>query len=317
MAAPSPLIVFAGTPEFAAIHLQALLMQSIPIHTVYTQPDKPAGRGRQLQMSPVKKLALEHGLSIRQPLSLKNEDELSFLRALKPDLFIVVAYGLILPEAVLNTPRVGCINVHASILPRWRGAAPIQRAILAGDHESGVCIMRMDIGLDTGGVFAKAICPIYATDTSQDLHDRLAALGSTALIHCLPDILNNRLPAVQQDDKHITYASKITKQDASIQWQQSAVEIERTLRAFNPWPVAFSVLDDITIRIWSGVAITSASSSAKPGTIVNVSAAGLDVATGAGLLRLHHLQLPGKKTLPLQAILNAKQHLFLPGKKFK
>lgn len=310
----TPRIIFAGTPEFAAIHLQALLDENIPIHSVYTQPDKPAGRGQHLQSSPVKQVAKHSGIPVHQPVSLKSIEETQFLKNLHPDLMIVVAYGLILPPDILAIPQKGAINVHASLLPRWRGAAPIQRAILAGDEKTGISIMQMEAGLDTGPVFIKVVCPLLANDTNLQLHQKLALLGSKTLINCLPQILAGSLKAEAQDAAQATYAHKIIKQEAKINWQQSAVEIERRIRAFNPWPIAFTSIDNQVIRIWQATVVKTGSPPFQPGTLVTVSTQGIDVVTGDGIIRLLQLQREGGKPLFIKDILNAKNHSFKLGK---
>ena len=305
-------IIFAGTPEFAASHLQSLIDSEHHILAVYTQPDRPAGRGRKLTAGPVKQLALQHGLDVCQPVSLKDKSEQQQLAALDADLMIVVAYGLILPTAVLEAPRLGCINVHASLLPRWRGAAPIQRAILAGDSETGVTIMQMDKGLDTGDMLLVEKTPIHADDTAQSLHDRLADIGAKTLLTALDLLSKNQLKPEKQDDSLATYAEKIKKQEARIDWRQSAEHIHRLVCAFNPWPVAETSVDDKTVRIWQS-GVLPGSQSAEPGAIVNESRSGIDVATGDGLLRIATLQLPGGKPLAAAEFLNAHS---LAGKKF-
>lgn len=305
-------IIFAGTPEFAATHLQALLTSRHKIIAVYTQPDRPAGRGRKLTPSPVKQLALEHQIPVYQPATLKNEDEQHQLTDLNADLMIVVAYGLILPPAVIQAPKLGCINVHASVLPRWRGAAPIQRAILSGDTETGVTIMQMDEGLDTGDMLLVSKTPIHDDDTSQTLHDRLADIGSNALLEALDLLGAGKLEAKQQDNSLATYADKIKKQEALINWQQSAALIHRQVCAFNPWPVAETVLDGNKLRIWYS-SVLEGSSDLEPGTVINESKAGIDVATAEGVLRITKLQLPGGKPLAVSEFLNAHS---LNGKKF-
>ena len=305
-------IIFAGTPEFAATHLRSLIDSEHHVIAVYTQPDRPAGRGRKLTAGPVKQLALQHDLKVCQPVSLKDKLEQQLLAELNADLMIVVAYGLILPPAILETPRLGCINVHASLLPRWRGAAPIQRAILAGDRETGITIMQMDKGLDTGDMLLVEKTPIHPDDTAQTLHDRLAKIGAQTLLNALDLLSKGKLKPEKQDDDLATYADKIKKQEARINWQQSAEHIHQLVCAFNPWPVAETVVDNKTIRIWQSSVLTGSYDS-EPGTVVSESRSGIDVATGGGLLRITTLQLPGGKPLIADQFLNAHS---LDGKKF-
>jgi methionyl-tRNA formyltransferase len=301
-------VLFAGTPDFAAASLAALLDSDHDVLAVYTQPDRPAGRGRKLTASPVKALALSHDLPVLQPLSLKDEAAQQALAAWQADVLIVVAYGLILPEVVLAAPRLGCINVHASLLPRWRGAAPIQRAILAADKQTGVTIMQMDKGLDTGGMLHIARCDINDTDTAENLHDRLAALGSEALLDTLALIAEGKAEAQPQDDALANYAQKLQKAEAQIDWQQSAEQLSRAVRAFNPWPVSFSRYDNKNLRIWLAHVLPSseaAASAVMPGHVLAESRDGIDVATGQGVLRVTQLQMPGGKALSAEQFLNA------------
>ncbi len=297
-------IVFAGTPEFAAVHLRALLDAGRDVQAVFTQPDRRAGRGRKPHPSPVKTLALEYGLDILQPASLKNESALRGLAEFKPGLLIVVAYGLILPRAALDLPRLGCINVHASLLPRWRGAAPIQRAILAGDPETGISIMRMDEGLDTGPVFRSARCPIGKRDNAQVLHDRLAALGAGTLLETLMELEKAMPEPVPQDDNQATYAAKLEKSEARLLWSQPANGLERHIRAFNPWPVAFTTLGGDNLRIWEAEA-SPTNVSAPCGRIVGAGRGSIDAVTGDGILRILKLQLPGRRPITAADYLNA------------
>ncbi|WP_281647336.1 methionyl-tRNA formyltransferase [Parendozoicomonas sp. Alg238-R29] len=312
-------IVFAGTPEFAAIHLQSVLDSEHEVIAVYTQPDRPAGRGRKLTPSPVKELALKHDLPVYQPKSLRNEEAQQELSALNADLMIVVAYGLILPKVVLETPVHGCINVHGSILPRWRGAAPIQRAVASGDQESGVTIMQMDEGLDTGDMLLKVTCPINPTDTSQDLYDRLAELGGPALIETLSMISTGTLQPEKQNDDLATYARKMSKGEGQVDWNRSAAELDCQIRGFNPWPVAWMLQDaeqqDKRTRIWEASPLEE-SSNATPGTIIRADKKGIDVACGEGVLRLKKLQLPGSKAMNVLDLLNSRKEMFAPGTLF-
>ncbi|MBX2859244.1 MAG: methionyl-tRNA formyltransferase [Cellvibrionaceae bacterium] len=308
-------IVFAGTPAFSAIHLQALLDSAHSVVAVYTQPDRPAGRGKKLSISPVKQLALDAKLPLEQPLSLKAPPQQATLRSYAPDLMVVVAYGLLLPEPVLALPRHGCINVHASILPRWRGAAPIERAIEAGDRDSGITIMQMDAGLDTGDMLYKLHCPIHASDTAAQLHDRLAELGPQALLQCLQAIENQRLEPEPQNHELSTYAKKLQKQDGEIDWQLPAAVLNNKIRAFNPFPICYSHLEQQRVRLVTAETI-AIEASPSPGEIIAADKSGLVVATGNGGLKITQLQLPGKKALPFCDVLNGFSHLFAPGKHF-
>lgn len=297
-------IVFAGTPEFAAVTLRNLLESPHKVLAVYTQPDRPAGRGRKLSASPVKVVALAHGIPVHQPSSLKDPEQQRVLAALQADVLVVVAYGLILPQAVLDAPRLGCLNIHASLLPRWRGAAPIQRAVLAGDTETGITIMQMDAGLDTGAMLTVARCSINADDTSQSLHDSLARLGARALLDILEQLANGGIRGQIQDSTQACYAAKITKQEARIDWTRPAAELGRQVRAFNPWPVAFTEMEIEPLRIWNAQAIPDGGN-AEPGTVVSADKQGIDVATSAGYLRLLQVQLPGGKPVSAADFLHA------------
>ncbi|MDE1225068.1 methionyl-tRNA formyltransferase [Vibrio aestuarianus] len=305
-------IVFAGTPDFAARHLAALLSSEHEVIAVYTQPDRPAGRGKKLTASPVKQIAVEHNIEVYQPENFKSDQAKQQLAELNADLMVVVAYGLLLPQAVLDTPRLGCINVHGSILPRWRGAAPIQRSIWAGDSETGVTIMQMDIGLDTGDMLKIATLPIEATDTSASMYGKLAELGPQALVDCIADIASDKAIATKQDDALANYAKKLSKEEAKIDWSMDATFIERCVRAFNPWPMSHFDVAENTIKVWQS-RVEAQTSKQPVGTIVKADKSGIYVATGNGLLVLEQLQVPGKKALPVQDILNARASWFEVG----
>ncbi len=299
-------IVFAGTPDFSVAPLKALLAGEHRVVAVYSQPDRPAGRGRKLQAGPVKQTAVENDIPVLQPKSLKGEAEQAELAALKPDLMVVVAYGLLLPQAVLDIPRLGCINIHASLLPRWRGAAPIQRSILAGDDKTGVTIMQMEAGLDTGPMLHILDCPIDAGETGGSLHDKLAPLGAEALMQCLPAIADGSIEAETQDDTLACYAHKLSKEEAELDWNKSAEELERQVRAFTPWPVAQSQYQGGKLRVWNAVAVDG---QGKAGTVIAADKQGMDVACGQGVLRITQLQLPGKRAMAVADFLNAHDPL--------
>lgn len=302
-------IIFAGTPEFAVPSLRMLLSGDMTakhsICAVYTQPDRPAGRGRKMQPSPVKTLALEAGIPVFQPDSLKDPKEIYRLAELAPDLMIVVAYGMILPQAVLDIPKHGCINVHGSLLPRWRGAAPIQRALMAGDKTTGVTIMRIVHKLDAGDMLHKEEYQISERDTSEDLYGILADLGANGLKTVIRQLESGALQAVKQDEQAVTYAEKLSKTEAELDWSQSAEQLDLKIRGLNPWPVAQTLFEDQILRIWRAEPLKS-ERKAEPGTLFCTNKT-LDVATGDGMLRLHEVQLPGGKRLPIQAFLNAHQ----------
>ena len=308
-------IVFAGTPEFAATSLEALIGSEHEVVAVYTQPDRPAGRGKKLTASPVKELAVRSGINVCQPLSLKSDEERQQLAQLNADIMVVAAYGLLLPESILNTPRLGCINVHASLLPRWRGAAPIHRSLIAGDTETGITIMQMDKGLDTGDMLLKKTCPITPEDSSSSLHDRLAEIGATALIEALRQIQTGSITAEPQDNSLACYASKLLKAEGEIRWALSAEKLDRQIRGLNPWPVTYSQLNGERIRIWQGH-VCEGQTDQRPGTIISADNDGLCVATGNGIIAITSLQLPGKKQLFIADLLNARQDLFRPGNRF-
>ncbi|MCO7058983.1 methionyl-tRNA formyltransferase [Pseudomonas juntendi] len=304
-------IVFAGTPEFAAEHLKALLDSPYEIVAVYTQPDRPAGRGQKLMPSAVKALAVARGIPVLQPQALRNAEAQAELAALQPDLMVVVAYGLILPQAVLDIPRLGCINSHASLLPRWRGAAPIQRAVEAGDTESGVTVMRMEAGLDTGPMLLKVTTPISAEDTGGSLHDRLAQMGPPAVVQAIAGLADGSLQGEVQNDALATYAHKLNKDEARLDWCRPAVELERLIRAFNPWPVCHSTLDGESVKV---LAANVAAGKGEPGEILSASKDGLVVACGDQALSLTRLQLPGGKALSFSDLFNSRREKFAAGK---
>ncbi|EPL9572286.1 methionyl-tRNA formyltransferase [Providencia rettgeri] len=304
-------IIFAGTPDFAAKHLAALLGTQHQIVGVLTRHDKPAGRGKKLTPSPVKILAQEHDIPVFQPVSLRDAENQQWLKDRNADLMIVVAYGLILPQVVLDIPRLGCLNVHGSLLPRWRGAAPIQRSIWAGDAETGVTIMQMDAGLDTGDMLYKAVCPITADDTSATLYEKLAITGPKALIHTVDMLSAGQCAPEKQDDALANYAEKLSKEEARIDWQQDATHIERCIRAFNPWPMSYFMVQEQLIKVWQAEVIED-SQSKQPGTIIRADKNGICIATGNGILNITQLQPPGKKAMSAQDILNSRRDWFTP-----
>jgi methionyl-tRNA formyltransferase len=307
-AASSLKLGFAGTPDFAVPALQRLAAGH-RIAAVFTQPDRPSGRGRELHMSPVKRRALELGLTVHQPATFKTAEALETLREAQVDALIVVAYGLILPASALRLPRWGCFNIHASLLPRWRGAAPIQRALLAGDSITGVTIMRMEAGLDTGPMLASSRVSIEARDTAKTLHDRLAPMGAQLMAETLDALRSGHAREAAQPADGVTYAGKIDKAEAQIQWQRSAEEISRQVRAFNPWPMAETRFNSEQLRIWAAEALDSPAlqGTAGPGSVLTAAPEGIDVVCGSGILRILNLQLAGRKPLPAAEFLRGQR----------
>ena len=308
-------IIFAGTPDFAATHLQALLNSEHNVIAVYTQPDKPAGRGKKLQASPVKQLAEAHHIPVYQPKSLRKEEAQAELQALNADVMVVVAYGLILPEAVLKAPKYGCLNVHGSLLPRWRGAAPIQRSIWAGDTETGVTIMQMDIGLDTGDMLHKVTTPILATETSASLYAKLAELAPPALLEVLNDLTSGQFKPEKQQDEQANYAEKLTKEEAKLDWNLTACQLERNIRAFNPAPMAYLTLmvNEVEERIKVYQAEVLPHQEKAVGTVLAVDKNGIQIATQQGVLNITQLQPAGKKPMSVQDFLNGRGDWFKVG----
>jgi methionyl-tRNA formyltransferase len=304
-------ILFAGTPDFSVVALEALLQTGrVPV-AVLSQPDRPSGRGRSLTASPVKQRAQTAGIPVHQPATLRTADAYDLITDFQADLMVVVAYGLILPQTILDLPVQGCWNIHASLLPRWRGAAPIQRAIEAGDDETGVCIMQMEAGLDTGPVLHRDRTPITATDTAGSLHDRLAVLGAKALTDALDRLERGTLPAaVAQAETGVCYANKLKKPEAQLDWSLSATILERKVRAYNPWPVAWVELGGERVRVWKAAVVeqggAESARSIVAGTIVRADKGGIDIATAAGFLRLLEVQRPGKRRMPVADYLNAR-----------
>lgn len=306
-------IIFAGTPEFALPALQALLNSQHKVCAIYSQPDRPAGRGQKITASPVKQFALVHNLPVYQPQNL--QDSIKQLQDFNADVFINVAYGMILPTALLTMHKFGGINIHPSLLPRWRGAAPIQRAIMAGEQTTGVTVMQMEAKLDAGGIYKQLAVPIATTDTAATLSLKAATLGAKLLLEVLADLTNDTASVSPQDENKATYAKKIIKEEGNVIWQNSAQSIAWMIRAFNPWPVAYTEIAEKTIRIWQADHYM-ATTQAAPGTIVQVNDNSIDVATGHGILRLLTIQLPGKKPQLLAEILHAYRHIFAVGKIF-
>ncbi|OVZ77805.1 methionyl-tRNA formyltransferase [Yersinia kristensenii] len=305
-------IIFAGTPDFAARHLGALLSSQHQIVGVFTQPDRPAGRGNKLTPSPVKVLAEQHNIPVFQPKSLRPEENQHLVADLNADIMVVVAYGLILPASVLVMPRLGCINVHGSLLPRWRGAAPIQRSLWAGDAKTGVTIMQMDVGLDTGDMLHKIECNIQPEDTSATLYDKLAQLGPQGLLVTLQQLAEGRAQPEIQDEAQVTYAEKLSKEEAKLDWSLSAVQLERCIRAFNPWPVSYFVVDEQPIKVWQAQVFATVDNVA-PGTIIQADKHGIQIATADGVLNITQLQPAGKKAMSAADLLNSRREWFTPG----
>ena len=311
-------VIFAGTPAFAAAHLKQLIKSSHEVVAVYTQPDRPAGRGKRLTPSPVKQIALDHGLPVLQPPTLRNDGSASSLAAFGADVMVVVAYGLLLPKAILEAPRLGCINVHASLLPRWRGAAPIHRAIEAGDVTTGVTIMAMDEGLDTGPMLSKATIDISEEYTTESLTQALQILGGNALITTLDDLESSLKGATKQPDDGVTYAHKIRKVEAAINWDLSAAEISRKVRALSPAPGCFGIYKKERIKIWEARAESTPSNTGNlPGTLLALTKNGLKVACGDGDLVITRIQLPNKKPMSLPDIMNGHKDRLVVGDRFE
>jgi len=298
-------IAFAGTPNFALPALRALLNSQHRVSGILTQPDRPAGRGRELRASPVKLLAVERGLPVAQPVTLKTAEGRAVLAEWAPDLLVVVAYGLILPPAVLALPRLGCLNIHGSLLPRWRGAAPIQRALLAGDVETGISIMQLDEGLDTGPVLLERRCAIGSLDTAGELHDALAQLGAVAMLEAIEGLAAGSLVARAQPAVGVSYAPKIEKAEARIDWSAPAVQLDRMIRAFNPVPVAETLMAGESLRLWRARVADPTARAGEPGTLLGVAADGLRVACGAGVLAVSELQRAGKRPVSAHDFANA------------
>ncbi|KGT86232.1 methionyl-tRNA formyltransferase [Erwinia typographi] len=304
-------IIFAGTPDFAARHLDALLSSGHNVVGVFTQPDRPAGRGNKLTASPVKQLAEQHHLPVFQPKSLRPEENQQMVAGLHADVMVVVAYGLLLPAPVLAMPRLGCINVHGSLLPKWRGAAPIQRSLWAGDSETGVTIMQMDVGLDTGDMLHKLSCPIEPEDSSATLYNKLAALGPTGMLTTLSQLADGSARPEVQDEALVSYAAKLSKEEAKLDWGLSAAQLERCIRAFNPWPVSYFTVDDQPVKVWKASVLPHVDR--QPGEIVLADKNGIQVATAEGVLNIAELQPAGKKPMKAQDLLNSRREWFTPG----
>lgn len=309
-------IIFAGTPDFASIHLQALLDAGIKPIAVYTQPDRPAGRGHKLCPSPVKALALEHGIDVYTPLNFKDENDIKTFEDLNADLCIVVAYGILLPQRIIDAPKCGCINVHGSILPKYRGAAPIQRSLLDGDQETGVSIMKLGLKLDAGDVFKIATLKIDDTDTSGTLFDRLATLGAKTLIEVLPSILDGTAVATPQDESLVTYAKKISKDESPINFNQDSKIVDRTIRGLSPWPVATTTLNDVKYKVFMSKVSDVDNEGRTPGCIVSIDKEGINVACSTGCVKLITIQAPGKGQVKASDLARSRKEEFSVGTQF-
>lgn len=309
-------IIFAGTPHFALPSLQALLQSHHQLVAIFTKPDSPSGRGLKLTPTPIKQFVLEHcpQIPVLTPINLKEKAAIHQLASLQADLMVVIAYGLILPAEVLALFKYGCLNIHASLLPRWRGAAPIQRALLAGDTQTGVTIMQIDRGLDTGDILNTKPYIITASDTSKEVHAQLSTLGAQALIETLEQLELHQLKAIKQDETFATYAAKLAKEEAHIKWHNSAYQIDRQIRAFNPWPIAHTHLHDQLLKIWQASVMTSSMpAGAMPGLIIGINEKGIDVATGEGVIRLQILQIAGGKPMTASTFSQSRSKLIIPG----
>ncbi len=302
-------IIYAGTPEFSVPALKALIDSPHDVVAVYTQPDRPSGRGQKIHFGAVKQTAVDTGIQVEQPLTLKDKETQNTLANYNADIMVVAAYSLMLPQAVLDTPRYGCLNIHGSLLPRWRGAAPIHRAIQAGDKETGITIMQMAAGLDTGDMLFKIPCPITAQDTGQSIHDQLANDGAIALIKVIEQLTEDKLAPEAQDDRLSTYAHKVEKAEAEIDWTQSAIQIDRNIRAFNPWPVAFTLFNGKPLRLFMSKVENDKHSDEAIGTVIDEKPEGISVVTGDGILSFSRLQLPGKKAMDVRDFLNGRSLL--------
>ncbi len=307
-------VIFAGTPAFAAQHLNALLSSRHQVVGVFTQPDRPSGRKQQLTSSPVKVVAEQNHVAVFQPENLHSAESTKIITRLQPDIIIVVAYGLILPKTILTLPRFGCINVHGSLLPRWRGAAPIQRALWAGDKKTGITIMQMDAGLDTGDMLYNVSCSIAPDETSATLYNKLAQLGPEALLNTLDLIAQGKVRADPQNEELVTYAEKLNKKEAQLNWNLSAIQLERCIRAFNPWPGSYFILANQYIKVWQAQALPAINATPQ-GTIIRADKNGIQIATADGILNITHLQPAGKNTMPASDFLHSRRELLIPGQR--